>query len=86
MVRKIGKKNVHGGRLWLPPPPAPSLCLTLEPRQYVRSEKFVMDRCPKDEPTAKTLVCKRARSIPEKIGKNLLGWHPPPPPPRTIGG
>ena len=27
-----------------------------------------MDRCPKDEPTAENLVCKKALPIPEKIG------------------
>ena len=39
-----------------------------------------MERCPKDEPTAKNLVCKEALPIPEKNGKNLLGlgWHPLP--------
>ena len=32
-----------------------------------------MDICPKDEPTAKTLVCQNALPIPEKNWKNLLG-------------
>ena len=32
-----------------------------------------MDRCAKDEPTAKNLVCKKALPIPEKNGKNRLG-------------
>ena len=32
-----------------------------------------MDRCPKDEPTAKNLVCKKAFSIPKKNWENLLG-------------
>ena len=32
-----------------------------------------MDRCPKDEATAKNLVCKKALPIPEKNWKNLLG-------------
>ena len=41
-----------------------------------------MDRCPKDEPTGKNLVCKKSSSISEKNWKNLLGGdiHPPPPP------
>ena len=34
-----------------------------------------MDRCPKDEPTAKNLVCKKAIHIPEKNWKNLLVPH-----------
>ena len=42
-----------------------------------------MDRCPKDEPTGKNLVCKKALPISEKNWKNLLGgggkWHPLPP-------
>ena len=64
------------------PPPAPTLCLILEPRRQVRSEKFFMDRCPKDEPTGKNLICKKALPISEKNWKNLLGdgIHPPPPP------
>ena len=32
-----------------------------------------MDRCPKDEPTAKNLVCKKPLPIQEKNWKNLLG-------------
>ena len=32
-----------------------------------------MDRCPKDEPTAKDLACKKALPISEKNRKNLLG-------------
>ena len=32
-----------------------------------------MDKCPKDEATAKNLVCKKALPIPEKNWKNLLG-------------
>ena len=33
-----------------------------------------MDRCPKDEPTAKNLVCRKALHIPEKNWeKNVLG-------------
>ena len=36
MVRKIGKKEVQGGGCH--PPPAPSLCLILEPRRLARSE------------------------------------------------
>ena len=37
-----------------------------------------MDRCTKDEPTAKNLVCKKAFPIPEKNWKNLFGgrWMP----------
>ena len=34
---------------------------------------FFMDRCPKDEPTAKNLVCKKLFPFPRKIEKNLLG-------------
>ena len=38
-----------------------------------------MGRCPKDEPTGKSLVCKKALPISEKNWKNLLGGgiHPP---------
>ena len=71
-----------------PPPPPPST-LILEPRRYVSSEKYFMGRCPKDEATAKNLVCKRSSSHSlEKIGKTCWwGWHPPPsPPPLAIGG
>ena len=32
-----------------------------------------MDRCPKDEPTGKNLVCTKALPISEKHWKNLLG-------------
>ena len=39
-----------------------------------------MDRCSKDDPTAKNLVCKKALSIPEKNWKNLLC-----PPPAILG-
>ena len=47
-----------------------------------------MGRCPKDEPTGKNLVCKKALTISEKNWKNLLGVasNPPPPPPLAIGG
>ena len=39
-----------------------------------------MDRCPKDEPTAKSLVCKKNSShSQEKLEKPVGGgWHPPP--------
>ena len=45
-------------------------------------KNFFMDRCPKDEPTGKNLVCKKALPISEKNWKNLLGGgiHPSPPP------
>ena len=32
-----------------------------------------MDRCPKDEPAAKNLVCKKAIPTPEENWKNLMG-------------
>ena len=41
-------------------------------------KNFFMDRRPKDEPTAKTLVCKKLFPFPRKIGKTCWGWHPPP--------
>ena len=66
MVRKIEKKSI-GGCL-LPPPPQHSPC-----------KNFFMDRCPKNEPTGKNLVCKKALLFPEKKWKNLLGIHCPPP-------
>ena len=64
-------------------PPAPSLCLILEPRRLIRFEKFFMGRCAKDEPTGKNLVCKKALPISEKNRKNLLGGGDPP---LAIGG
>ena len=36
-------------------------------------KNFFMDRCPKDEPTAKSFVYKKVPSILEKNWKNLLG-------------
>ena len=47
-----------------------------------------MDRFPKDEATAKNLVCKKkALPIPEKNWKNLLGGGGGgDPPPLAIGG
>ena len=74
MVRIIGQLLLIGGL----PPPAPSLCFILEPRY------FFMDRRPKDEPTAKNLVCKKLFPFPRKIGKTCGAWHPPPPPPPVI--
>ena len=72
MVRKIGQLLLNwGGGGWLPP--HTPLSLILEPRRYVRSQKFFMDRCPKDEHTGKNLVCKKALPISEKNWKNLLG-------------
>ena len=40
-----------------------------------------MDRCLKDEPTGKNLVCKESSCISEKKLENPVegGWHPPPP-------
>ena len=74
MVRKISKK-VHGGGSC----PAPFLCLILEHRRLVRSESFFMDRCPKDEPAAKNLVCKENSLYSrEKLEKRVGGGiHPP---------
>ena len=46
-----------------------------------------MERCPKDEPTAKNLVFKKALPISSKNEKHLLGVASiPPPPPLAIGG
>ena len=48
-----------------------------------------MERCPKDESTAKTFVEIKALPIPEKNWKNLFcGWHPQNRffPPLAIGG
>ena len=45
-----------------------------------------MGRCPKDEPTGKNLVCRKALPISEKNWKNLLGSGIQPPPPLAIGG
>ena len=41
-------------------------------------KKIFMDRCPKDEVSAKHLVCKKALPIPEENLKNLfkVGTHP----------
>ena len=39
---------------------------SLESRRQVRSENFFLDKCPKDEPTAKNLVCRKALPIPAK--------------------
>ena len=40
-----------------------------------------MERCPKNEPTAKNLVCKRLFAFLRKTGKTCSGggggWHPP---------
>ena len=73
MVRKIGELLLIGGGGGVNHPPAPSLSLILEPRRQARSENFFMDRCPKDEPTGKNLICKKALLISEKNWKNLLG-------------
>ena len=48
-------------------------------------KNFFMDRCPKDEPTGKKLVCKKALLISEKNWKNLLGVASTPFP-LAIGG
>ena len=66
-------------------PPASSLCLILEPNGRSDLKGFFMDRCPKDEPTDKNLVCEKAPPIPEKNWKNLLGWYSTPPPPPPLG-
>ena len=42
--------------------PAPSLCLILEPRRLVRSEKFFDGQMPKDETTAKNFVSNKSSS------------------------
>ena len=79
---------MEGGGGWLPPPSTRSLS-NFRAKPYVRSENFFMERCPKDEPTAKNLVCKKSSShFLEKLGKPVGGmWHPPPPPgPLAIGG
>ena len=55
MVRKVGKKKSMGGCH----PPAPSLCLILEPRWLVRSEKLFDG---KDETTAKNFVRNKSSS------------------------
>ena len=74
MVRKIDQLLLNGGcGCHPPPPPAPSLGLILEPRRQVRSEKMFMDRCPKDKPTGKNLVCKKALQFLRKIGKPVRG-------------
>ena len=76
MVRKIGQLllNGRGGGCH---PPAPSLCLILDGRSDLK--KIFKDRCPKDEPKAKNLVCKKALHIlREKLEKPVEGWHPSP--------
>ena len=42
---------------------------------------FFMDRCPKNEATAKNFVQNKSSSHSQENQKNLLGggWHPPPP-------
>ena len=75
----VGKIDLEsqGGEGWLPPL-APSLCLILEPDRRSDLKNFFMDRCPKDEHTAKNLVCKRSSShFPEKLEKHVGGGiHP----------
>ena len=61
------------------------VALILEPRRLVQSKKFFISRCPKDEPTGKNLVCKKALHIYQKNWKNLLGGGGIPPP-LAIGG
>ena len=36
-------------------------------------KRFLMDKCPKDEPTAKNLTCKKLFPLPRKIGKTCWG-------------
>ena len=43
-----------------------------------------MNRCPKDEPTAKNLVCRKGFPNLEKNWENILGGSIPPP--LDIGG
>ena len=79
MVRKIGKKSAWG--VVCQPLQHPSFFLILEHDL----KNFFMNRCPKDEPIAKNLVCEKALPIPEKNWEILLGgggWHPP----LAIGG
>ena len=45
-----------------------------------------MNRCPKDEPTAKNLVGLKSLRIPEKNWKNLLGGREGVASPLAIGG
>ena len=76
MVRKIGQILLkRGGRDGggNDSPQAPSLCTILGPRRQVRSENFFMDKCPKDEPTAKNLVRNKSSSHSRENWKNLFG-------------
>ena len=45
-----------------------------------------MDRCPKDEPTAKNLVCIKSSSHSREKLENLLGLAFTPPPPCPLEG
>ena len=63
MVRKIG----------VVPPSTLPLSNFRAKRGRSDLKNFFMDRCPKDEPTGKNLVCQKALPISEKNWKNLLG-------------
>ena len=55
------------------PLPAPSLHVILEPRRWVRSEKFFHGPMSQDEATAKILFGVKALPILKKNLKHLLG-------------
>ena len=85
MVKNIGQNKVNGG--WLTPP-VPSLCLILDPRWYVRPDKFFHGRMFQRWATAKNFVCQKSSShFREKLEKPVGGggggggggvWQPPP--------
>ena len=77
MVRKIGKKEVHGG--WLPLPITLPLS-NFRAKTVCQIWKIFMERCTEDETTAKKFDWNKTLPIPEKNWKNLLrgggGIHP----------
>ena len=60
MVRKIGQLLLNGGRGGQPPSTLPLPNFGAKTVGSIR--KIFLDRCPKDEPTAKNLVCNKSSS------------------------
>ena len=77
MVGKICKKSSRG--LVAPPPPSTLPLSNFRAKTVSPLKNFLMDRCPKDEPTATNLVCEKIFPFQRTIGKTCFGVASTPP-------
>ena len=70
-----------GAGWWLPPSPAPSFCLILEPRWQVLFEKFLHGQMSQGWAHRQKFSLQKSFShFWEKLEKPVGGWRPPPTP------